>query len=162
MKLNRFFFKEKGYHLTGEIDYSSLSFPPYHIKQIKTAKVDITGEDFDDLITLFFKISVDVIGVCGYTLEDVPLHLDIEDSLSITSDPDEDNPDIFYEPKMVFDIDPYVLSIIVSEIPMQIIKEGAELPSGTDSVRVISEAQYEKEEKEKSDPRLSILDDIEL
>ena len=161
MKLNRLLFQNKDYFLEGDIDFSNLEFDPYHIKKIGLTHVKITGSVFEDLLMLNFHIVSDVIGVCAYTLEDVPLHLDFKDSLEISNEI-EDDEKIFFEKNAIFDIDPYVLSLLVSEIPAKIVKKGAKLPEDGSGYRVLSEEEYEKEQENKTDSRWAALDDIEL
>ena len=161
MKLNRLLFQTKDYFLEGDIDFSNLEFDPYHIKKIGLTHVKITGSVFEDLLMLNFHIVSDVIGVCAYTLEDVPLHFDFKDSLEISNEI-EDDEKIFFEKNMIFDIDPYVLSLLVSEIPAKIVKKGAKLPEDGTGYRVLSEEEYEKEQENKTDSRWAALDDIEL
>ena len=63
---------------------------------------------------------------------------------------------------MIFDIDPYVLSLVVSEIPAKIVKKGAKLPEDGSGYRVLSEEEYNKEQENKKDSRWDALDKIEL
>ena len=161
MKLNRLFFQNKDYVLEGDIDFSSYEFDPYHIRSIGLTHVKITGSIFEDLLMLNFHIVSDVIGVCAYTLEDVPIHLDFKESLEISNEV-EDDESIFFEKNPIFDIDPYVLSLVVSEAPAKIVKKGAELPEDGSGYRVLSEEEYEKEQANKKDSRWDILDDLDL
>ena len=161
MKLNRLFFQNKDYVLEGDIDFSNHEFDPYHIRKIGPTHVKVTGSIFEDLLMLNFHIISDVIGVCAYSLEDVPIHLDFKESLEISNEVEDDDT-IFYEKNPIFDIDPYVLSLIVSEVPAKIIKKGAELPDNGSGYRVLSEEEYEKEQASKKDSRWNVLDDIDL
>ena len=161
MKINRQLFQNKDYYLEGDIDFSNLEFDPYHIRKIGLTHVKITGSIYEDLLMLKFHIIADVVGVCAYTLEDVPLHYDFTDSLEISNEIEDDDK-IFYEKNPVFDIDPYVLSLLVSEIPAKIVKKGAKLPDDGNGYRVLSEEEYNKEQENKKDTRWSKLDDIEL
>ena len=161
MKLNRLLFQNKDYVLEGDIDFSDIEFDPNFIRKIGVAHVKITGSVFEDLLMLDFHVVVDVVGVCAYSLEDVPLHLDFKDSIQI-SDEIEDDDVIFFEQSAIFDIDPYVLSMIISEIPPVLVKEGVSLPKDGDGYRVLSEDEYLEEEANKKDPRWAALDDIDL
>lgn len=161
MKINRLLFNNKDYVFSGEIDFSSIKFDPYHIKEIKTATFNITGSIFEDLLMLKVKVEVDVIGVCAYTLEDVPLHIKTTDNIEISNEIEDDDT-IFFEKDNIFEIDPYILSIIVSEIPPKIVKKGAKLPGSGKGYRVLSEEEYIKEEESKVDSRWSKLDDLDL
>ena len=107
------------------------------------------------------SVECDITGVCSYTLEDVPLHLKFKDSLEFSNEI-EDDEDIFFEPKPIFDVDPYILGLIIASIPTKIIKKGAKLPNSGAGYRVLSEEDYRKEKEKKKDPRWSKLDDIKL
>lgn len=161
MKANRLLFTNKDYALEGEISFNDVKLDPHHIRQILPATFKVTGQVFEDLLILNFDIKVTVIGVCNYTLEDVEIPLHIKDNISI-SDTIEDDDDIFYEPNVLFDIDPYILSLILSSVPIKIVKKGAKLPESGNGYRVLSEDEYLKEQSEKKDSRWSKLDDIDL
>ena len=161
MKLNRLLFNNKGYVLEGDIDFSNEEFDGYHLRKINSCHVYITGQEFEDLLMLDVKIESNVTGVCAYTLEDVPLDLKIHENIEI-SDTVEDDDVIFYEKNAVFDIDPYILSLIVANVPNKIIKKGAKLPSSGKGYRVLSEEEYNKEQENKVDPRWAALDNLDL
>lgn len=160
MKLNRLLFANPNYVLEGEIDFSSLIFNS-NIKQIKTANVKITGSIFEDLLMLKVHIDVDVVGICAYTLEDVEIPLKINETIEISNEIQDDE-DIFYEANNIFEIDSYILSMIISNVPSKIVKKGATLPKGGDGYRILTEDEYEKEKTTKKDPRWNKLDDLDL
>lgn len=161
MKLNRLFFNNKDYVLEGDIDFSELKFDDFHLCYIDKCHVKITGQIFEDLLMLQVHIDTDIVGVCAYTLEDVPLSLHIDDNIEISNEV-EDDEIIFFEKNNIFDIDPYILSIIISEIPDKIVKKDAKLPKNGDGYRVLSEEEYNKENSSKKDPRWAALDDLDL
>ena len=161
MKINRFAFQNNHLEIEDDVDFSHAKLDPNHIRKIENTHVKITANEYDDLLCVEFDISCDVTGVCSYTLQDVPMHLHFKDSLEFSNEINDDE-DIIYEDKPIFEIDDYVLQLIIGEVPIKIIKKGAKLPeSGTD-YRVISEEEYLKEKSEKKDSRWSKLDDIEL
>ena len=162
MKINRFLFNNKDYVLEGEIDFSNVEFDPYHIRKISSCYIKVTGENIDDLLLLSIEIKAEVVGVCSYTLEDVPLSLHFKDHLEITNEKENEDDNTFYEKNNIFVFDPYVLSLVISEVPLTIVKEGAELPTSGDGYRVISEDEYDEENKNKKDPRWDALDKIDL
>lgn len=161
MKINRLFFKNKDYVIEDDIDFSNVEFDPYHIRKISSCHVKITGSVIDDLLMLDLNIKSEVIGVCSYTLQDVPLNVSVNEHIEISNEVSDDE-DIYYEKENIFSIDPYVLSIIVSEVPLVIIKEGATLPNDGDGYRILDEDEYLEEQKNKKDERWSKLDDIDL
>lgn len=161
MNLNRFLFQNDELELEEDIDFSNAELDKSHIREIKSCHVKMKAHEYDDLITAEFHIKADIVGVCAYSLEDVPLHLNFKDSLEFSNEIQDDE-DIYYEEKPIFSLDPYILGLIISETPLKIIKKGAKLPSGGEGYRVLSEEEYEKEQKSKTDSRWSKLDDIDL
>ncbi len=161
MKINRFLFKDKPVAFEEDIDFSHAELDLSHIRCVDKTHVKAVGQEYDDLLVLEVEVNSDIIGVCSYTLEDVPLHLHFKDTLEFSSEIQDDE-SIFYEEKPIFDLDPYILGLIVSEVPMKIVKKGAKLPNSGQGYRVLSEDEYNKEQENKKDSRWSKLDDIEL
>lgn len=160
MKINRLLFQNKGYSIEDDLDFSSQSFDPTHIRNIGKTHVKITGQDYEDFLVLTFEIVSDVIGVCSYTLEDVPLTIKINTSLTFTYE--EEDEETIHIDNPIFEVDEYILDLIVAEVPMKIVKKGAKLPSSGEGYRVLSEDEYNKEQEQKTDSRWAALDDIEL
>ncbi len=160
MKLNRHLFSNKNYSVEEELDFSSYSFNPNHIRKIGKTHVKISGHDYDDFLVLDFEIVSDVVGVCSYTLEDVPLTIKVKSSLSFTYE--EEDEETIHIDNPIFDVDEYILDLIIAEVPMKIVKKGAKLPTNGEGYRVLSEDEYNKEQEEKTDSRWSALDDVEL
>ena len=161
MNLNRFLFQNNILELEEDIDFSSADIDHSHIREIKKCHVKMSAHEYDDLIVADFKVEADIIGVCAYSLEDVPLHLKFHDSLEFSNEISDDE-DIYFEEKPIFSLDPYILGLIIAETPLKIVKKGAKLPSSGEGYRVLSEEDYEKERKSKTDSRWSKLDDLDL
>lgn len=161
MKLNRFAFENDHLEIEDDIDFSSANLDPNHIRKIENAHVKLKADEYEDIIVANFEIQADIIGVCSYTLEDVPLHLKFKDSLEFSNEINDDE-DIIYEDKPIFSLDEYILQLIIGEVPLKLVKKGAKLPNSGQDYRVISEEEYEKEKSSKTDPRWSKLDDVEL
>lgn len=161
MKINRFAFQNNQLEIEDDVDFSLAKLDPNHIRKIDNTHVKLKAQEYDDLICAEFEITCDVIGVCSYTLQDVPLHLHFKDSLEFSNEINDDE-DIIYEDKPIFDVDGYILQLIIGEVPIKLVKKGAKLPESGEDYRVISEDEYLKEKSEKKDPRWSKLDDIEL
>ena len=161
MQVNRHFFNTPGYKLEGEIDFSSIAFDQTHIKRIESCYVELTGNNYDSLCVINLKIKAKVIAPSAYTQKDVELNLNFSDIIQI-SDEYEDDEELFYEKDMIFDIDPYVLSLIIGEVPMVVIDKDEALPQDGDGYRIMTEDEYLEEQKRKVDPRWSKLDDIDV
>lgn len=160
MKINRLLFQNKGYSIEDDLDFSSQSFDPTHIRNIGKTHVKITGQDYEDFLVLNFEIVSNVIGVCSYTLEDVPLTIKVNTSLTFTYE--EEDEETIHIDNPIFEVDEYILDLIIAEVPMKIVKKGAKLPSSGEGYRVLSEDEYNKEQEQKTDSRWAALDDIEL
>ena len=160
MKINRYQFQNKNYQIEDDIDFSNVTFDPTHIRGISNTHVTVTGNDYDDYLVLNIKIKADVIGVSSYALEDIPLKIDISTSLSFSFL--EEDEDVIHIDSPIFELDQYILDLIVAEVPLTLVKKGAKLPSSGDGYRVLSEDEYNKEQENKKDSRWSALDDIEL
>lgn len=160
MKVNRLLFQNKGYAIEDDLDFSSQSFDPTHIRNIGKTHVKIAGQDYEDFLVLNFEITSEVIGVCSYTLEDVPLTIKVNTSLTFTYE--EEDEETIHIDNPIFEVDEYILDLIIAEVPMKIIKKGAKLPSSGAGYRVLSEDEYNKEQEQKTDSRWAALDDIEL
>ena len=161
MKISRFNFQNNVLEQEGDIDFSNAQLDQSHIRKINSCHVKVHGREYDDLMILELEIQAEIIGVCSYTLEDVPLKLKFKDSLEFSNEIQDDE-DIIYEEKPIFDLDPYIYELIITETPMKIVKKGAKLPESGDGYRVLSEDEYLKEKEEKKDSRWSKLDDVEL
>ena len=161
MKINRFAFQNNHLEIEDDVDFSLAKLDQNHIRKINNTHVKVKGTEYDEIICLELDITTDVIGVCSYTLEDVPLHLHFKDSLEFSNDIDDDD-EIIYVDKPIFDIDEYILQLIIGEVPIKIVKKGAKLPESGSDYRVISEDEYLQEKSEKKDDRWSKLDDVEL
>ncbi len=161
MKINRFAFQNNHLEVEDDVDFSFANLDPNHIRKIENTHVKVIGDEYDDIICLNIEIVTDVTGVCSYTLEDVPLHLHFKDSLEFSNEIDDDD-EIIYVNKPIFDIDEYLLQLIIGEVPLKLVKNGAKLPESGIDYRVISEDEYLKEKAKKKDQRWSKLDDIKL
>ena len=143
-----------------EIDFSSFSFDPTHIRSIPSCLVKATVTDYESILRVELDINATVIGVCSYSLEDVELKLNIKDEINFTDD--ENDEDSYYEKDNIIDLDEYVLGILLANVPVRIVKKGAKLPKNGQGYRVMSEEEYEKEKSETIDPRWEKLDSVKF
>lgn len=160
MKINRYLFKNKDYVIEDDIDFSCEEFNSANLRKVGIAHVKVSGNDYDKLLVLDIEVKVDIIGICSYSLEDVPLTLKFKSTLSFTYE-DEDE-EIIHIDNPIFDLDPYILDLIIAEVPIKIVKKGAKLPQSGNGYRVLTEDEYNKEQIEKVDPRWSKLNDIDF
>ena len=156
MKLNRLTLpvgKEVTFH--EDIDFSSYQGDPYHVRSIKSCHMDLSVLNYDELIVLSFILKGEVMTTCAYTLEEIPYQYQIKETVELAGN-DDDEFEIINE---TIDIDQILITLIVSNIPMKVIKKGAKLPSNGEGYRVLSEEEALKEKK--ASP-FDALDDLEL
>lgn len=162
MKINRLTLRNSESKIFEEdIDFTGFEFDQYHIRNVPECHVVATATDAGETLIVDVKIKTKVIAACAYTLEDVELKYNIKDVLYF-SDNEEDSESCFYEPNPIIDLDPYILGIIFSEVPVKVVKKGAKLPDSGKGYRVITEDELLKEKSERVDPRWAALDSIVL
>ena len=161
MKINRALLKNGiPETFSEEVDFSHVELDPTHIRSIPHCVVKITATDYEEILHISLEINAVVIGVCSYSLEDVELKLKINDSLDFTDD--EEDVDNYYEKENLIDLDPYILGILLANVPVRIVKKGAKLPKNGAGYRVLSEDDYLKEQSNKKDSRWDKLDSVQI
>lgn len=142
------------------IDFSSISLDPTHIRRIDSCFVKAVATDYESILRITVHIDAAVIGVCSYSLEDVELKLKIDDELNFTDD--ENDEDCYYQKGTNIDLDEYILGILLANVPVRIVKKGAKLPNDGQGYRVLSEEDYEKEKANSTDHRWDKLDSVKI
>ena len=156
MKLNRLTLpvgKEVTFH--EDIDFSSYQGDPYHVRSIKSCHMDLSVFNYDELLVLSFKIKGEVMTTCAYTLEEIPYQYSVKETVELAGNEDDE----FEIINETIDIDEILITLIISNVPMKVVKKGAKLPSNGDGYQVMSED--EANERKKASP-FDALDDLEL
>ena len=153
MKINRLLLPEgKEIIFDEDVDFSLYPGDKYHIRKINKCHALVKVRQYEDLLILDFHIKGEVITSCAYTLEDVIYPIDIKEIIELNGEEDDE----FIFEGDIIDLDPVILTLIISSVPMKVIKEGAKLPSSGDGYRFYTE----DEKKEKPSP-FDVLDDLE-
>jgi len=160
MKINRLSLPiGKTINYKEDIDLSYFKGDQYHVRSIKSCHMDLDVTNYDDLITLYFKINGEVLTSCSYTLEEIPYEYKVSDVIELNGNEDDE----FEIKNEMIDIDEILITLIVENIPFKVIKKGAKLPENGDNYRFISEEEALKEKEEKGKPSpFDILDDYEF
>lgn len=162
MKLNRAYLEEgKEEIFTEKIDFSNFPFNETHVRRIPMCEATIKATDYGETLRVIFQIKAQVIAVCSYTLEDVPMDLDFTDELEFTNVDYQDD-EMIYEPENIIDMDPHILSLIFARIPIKVIKPGAKLPENGNGYSVLTEEQFLAEKSGKKNSAWDILDTVKL
>ena len=162
MKINRVTLKENEKEVFEDnIDFSSYPFNETHVRKVEDVHCKIEAYEYGSLLRVLFHITAKVTAVCSYTLEDVILPINLDDELYFSSE-ESDSEDLIYEKSNIIDMDPHILSLILSRVPIKVIKKGAKPPEDGNGYRVLREDEYVKEREERKDSRWAALDDLEL
>lgn len=144
-----------------DVDFSQLSLDENHVKKIEKCQVQVNATEYEDVLLCEISGEAKVIASCSYTLEDVPLTVRFHEKFYF-SDEDDGSDNCYFEPNVNIDLDPYILALILAEVPHNIVKKGASLPKSGEGYRVISEEEYLEEKKHKKSNAFAALDAIEF
>ena len=145
--------------LEEKIDFSHVDFKNNQIKEIKNCIAKARVTDYGEIIRVEIHIDALLVAICSYSLEDVDLGIKVDESFNFSNEEDGSS---YYEPEEIIDLDPYILSLILSEVPIKIVKKGKQLPEGGEGYRVLSERDYQKEKLNKKESSFDVLDQIDL
>lgn len=160
MKINRQSIPDdKEIVIEDDVDFSSYSFDPLYCRGIPSCHFIGRARQYEDALRINASIKGEVIGVCAYSLEDVPLTFDIKEEIIFVNEEDGEN---YFEPDNIFDIDKYILALIFSSLPTKIIKEGKKPPKDGEGYRLISEEELMKEKENPDNSPFAVLDDLDL
>jgi len=161
MKINRQILPlEKEISLLEDIDFSTMKFDQNFLRRITFCHVEARACQYHDVLRIIVNVKANVVAVSAYSLKDVNLPLKLHDEL-IFSD-DENDESAFYEPDNLFVIDEYILGLILAAIPSKVVNKGEKLPSDGRGYRILSEEDFLKEKKGKTDPRWQKLDSVKM
>mgnify|MGYP000863337920 FL=1 len=144
----------------GDIDFSNAKFDPLFLRGIASCHIEGTAFQTDKILRLTINIIAKVIAISAYTLKDVPFTIRVSDELVFSDDQEDDT--AIYEEKNIFDVDDYVLGIILSHIPNKVVGKGEKLPPSGEGYRIMTEEEYLQEKEKKPDPRWEKLDSVKI
>ncbi len=146
-----------------EIDFTKERFSPSsNIKSIDHVEVEAHIFLSEDFLRINIKVKSKITAICAYSLEDVPLKVNFQEELHFTNEEDSLYEDAYLVKDNLFSLDEYILSFIISSVPVKVIKEGKKIPESGKGYRVLSEEDYLKEKSEKKVSPFDCLDDLEL
>lgn len=153
---------DKEYHLEEDVNFSNTDFSKiFNLKGINSCHVNLTINNYEDMLVLSFKIDANLTLVSSYSLEEFKQDFHFKDVLDFSYN-EEDEEYSFVIKDSVVDLDPFILDIIVTNLPSKIIKKGEKLPESGDCFKVMTEEEYLKEKEEKKDSRWDALDKLDI
>ncbi|NLC41406.1 MAG: hypothetical protein GX775_00930 [Erysipelothrix sp.] len=146
-----------------EFDLTSLK----HSVLRQLENVEVSGQfnydEHDDHVYLTMVITGDMILPESLTNEDVrvPFESVVNETISFNSDIPEDDSDILVVKNDFIDLNPLILTHILSEVPLRVVKEGRKRYPKGEGWEVLSEEAHDSQDKA-LDPRLAKLKEFKF
>lgn len=126
--------------------------------------VIVKGNGHYDCSSQRFEVDLDLAGEmvvpCAVTLEDVTVPF-AASSHEVFSFLNTEDADVHECRKDFLDLYPVVFQLILAEVPLKVVKEGAKYPKG-DGWEVLTEEEYRNRTKNEIDPRLAKLKEFKF
>lgn len=143
------------------IDFKDASYDSYHVRNIKDCHVVAIATEYGEFLNVKINISCIVLTTSAYTLKDLDYEVKIKDELCFT-----DNEDLsdayFYEKLPQIEIDDYIFSLIVANVPTKVVGKNEKLPESGNGYRILSEEDFYNEKNDKKSSPFDILNDLEI
>ena len=122
----------------------------------------VKANRYDDFIEVMLYVKADLTLQSSYTLKPFNYKLKTEEEYHFSSfEEDADNDFLIYKGNVIY-MDELIFNLISASIPMAPKAPGETLQKVDGDVRIMSEEEYLKEKFEAVDPRLAILDDLDV
>ena len=136
-----------------------MSFDNEFLRRLENVEAELTFYyDTLDQLNVRMDIEGDMVCPCAITLEDVYVPFELHEQTRLSFKEDED---VYYVAQDL-DVEDLLLTYILPETPIKVVKEGKiEYPRG-DGWRVMTEEDFEQTRKSEIDPRWQKLKDIKF
>ena len=134
------------------ITFQDASYDSYHVRNIKDCHVVVIATEYGEFLSVKINISCTVLTTSAYTLKDLDYEVKIKDELYFTDNKDLEDA-YFYEKLPQIDLDDYIFSLIIANVPTKVVGKDEKLPESGDGYRIISEEDfYNEKTNKKSSP----------
>ena len=151
--------------VTGIIDLSREDYSAnYSLKGIKPFELTVEFDTYTEVVEAHLTGTVTLTLECAYTLDHFEQDFEIDEDLCFNFKNPEielESDDCFYEKGPDIELDPYVFGLILSYIPLKVIKPGATLPKGSEGYEILSEEEYASKKQTVGDEFSDLLDKLE-
>jgi len=117
-------------------------------------------DDNQDVVEAHLNVKGDMVCPCAISNVDVDVPC-VTDSIEYFKFSKTEDENVHQVTGDVLDLYPMVFQLILAEVPISVVAEDAEYPSGN-GWEVISESEYQEEKGKEIDPRLAKLKDFKL
>lgn len=149
----------------GVVDLSKVDYSAnYSLKGIPPFSLQVFFETFEEDVEVELKGKVILVLECAYTLEHFNHEIELDEVLMFNfKNPniELENDDIFYEKGPFIELDHYIYALILSYIPLKVIKPGAKRPGSGANYQVLSEEEYSKTKQSLGDDFGELLDEFD-
>lgn len=145
-----------------------VSFPHEKFKytdplvDILSCHVKVTAVNFNDYVEVNAQVVAEVKVISSYSLKPFTYIMHTHDNLHFGAVIEEGDEDIILYKGNEIHLDEYLFSLIKSSIPLCPKAKGEKLPESGEGYRVLTEDEFNKEDKERLDPRFDKLNDLDL
>ena len=143
------------------IDFKNASYDSYHVRNIKDCHVVAVATEYGEFLSVKINISCTVLTTSAYTLKNLDYEVKIKDELCFTDNKDLEDA-YFYEKLPQIDLDDYIFSLIVTNVPTKVVGKNEKLPESGDGYRIMSEEDFYNEKKNKKSSPFDVLDNLDL
>lgn len=142
-------------------DYSA----NYSLKGIKPFTLTVDYDTFTEVVEARFKAKVILTLECAYTLEHFEQELELDEELCfnfVNPDIESESDDCFYEKGPYIELDHYVFALILSYIPLKVVKPGAKRPQSGEGYEVLAEDEYAQKRQTIGDEYSDLFDALDI
>lgn len=146
-----------------KLNFDANAFESFdRINGLKDVYVDGTG--YFENISQRFHVDLRIEGImivpCAVSCEDIDVPFEIETEEEFSFEPCDDE-EVHVIKKEILDLNPLIFQLILSQVPLKVVKEGIEYPKG-DGWEVLKEEDYIKSKSQVMDPRLEKLKEFKI
>ena len=153
---------DKPYKIKEKLEFDLSANKLNYLKSLNNVYIDVciykVGED---LINLDFEISGQAILLSAINLDKVPYQIKIKEKIFLTTDETLQDENIIYHKDNFIDLNDLAYSYIIADLPHNIHSQKDKTNIVKDGYRIISQQQYEEEQKKKPSP-FDKLKDLDL
>ncbi len=142
------------------IDFSSHE-QIYPINKMSKVDVVLYAKKVLGYIYVDFKFKANVNVQCSYSLEYFNYTTNVNDSIIFCIDKDVHDEESVLVLGHYINLDEYIYNLIVSSLPLKLVKKGANISYKDDFVKIVKDKQFKNEPKQASSP-FDKLDDIDI
>lgn len=142
-------------HVHEVVDLSGENFSAnYSLKGIAPFTLDVTFNTYDEEVEVSVYAKVRVTLECAYTLELFEDQIELDEELIfnfVNPNIEAESDDAFYEKGPDIVLDHYIYALILSYIPLKVIKPGAKRPESGAGYSVLTEEEYAAQKQKLGD-----------